>query len=167
MTGIKSSIGSHGCIAIHLGQLAKWPNASDCKSDDSVFGGSNPSLPTTRLTSFARGLRPKKKRGECPELVEGPYLSKFGAMNFYFYFARCADDSLYAGYCKDIQAREAKHNAGEGAKYTRSRKPVKIIYSEPFETRTDAMRREAQVKKWTRIKKENLIRFGHPLGIDV
>jgi len=79
-------------------------------------------------------------------------------MFYYFYFARCSDDSLYAGYCKDVQAREEKHNTGQGAKYTRSRRPIKIIYTERFETQKEAMQREIQVKKWNRLKKVNLIK---------
>jgi len=84
-------------------------------------------------------------------------------MIFYFYLARCKDSSLYAGSCIDLENREKKHNEGKGAKYTRLRKPVKIIYSEKFPSRVEAMRRETQIKKWSRIKKENLIKHGHPL----
>jgi putative endonuclease len=79
-------------------------------------------------------------------------------MSYYFYFARCSDDSLYAGYCKDVQAREEKHNKGQGAKYTRSRSPIKIIYTETFDTQREAMQREIEVKKWNRLKKEKLIK---------
>ena len=78
-------------------------------------------------------------------------------MSYYFYFAHCSDDSLYAGYCKDVQSREEKHNTGKGAKYTRARLPVKIIYTETFDTQREAMRREIEVKKWNRAKKLFLI----------
>lgn len=78
-------------------------------------------------------------------------------MPHYFYLARCADDSLYAGTAVDIKEREAKHNDGTGAKYTRSRGPVKIVYSEEFETLSEARKREAEVKKWTKEKKESLL----------
>jgi putative endonuclease len=77
-------------------------------------------------------------------------------MPHYFYLARCCDDSLYSGSCLDLQAREDKHNSGKGAKYTRSRLPIKIVYSEEFEILTEARKREAEVKKWNKIKKENL-----------
>ena len=77
-------------------------------------------------------------------------------MPFYFYLARCADDSLYSGYCKDLANREKTHNEGKGAKYTRARRPVEIIYSEKFATRSEAMQREAAVKKLTKIEKEKL-----------
>ena len=75
----------------------------------------------------------------------------------YFYLARCADGSLYAGTCLDLAAREAKHNDGTGAKYTRARGPVKIIYHETFTTLSDARKREAEVKKWSKAEKEALL----------
>jgi putative endonuclease len=75
----------------------------------------------------------------------------------YFYFARCADGSLYAGSTNDLKAREAKHNAGKGAKYTRARLPITIIYSEEFATVNEALKREAEVKKWKREKKMEMI----------
>jgi putative endonuclease len=76
----------------------------------------------------------------------------------YFYLARCADSSLYAGTCLNIQEREAKHNDGTGAKYTRSRRPIKIIYHEEFATLSEARKREAEVKRWTKPQKEKLLR---------
>jgi len=78
-------------------------------------------------------------------------------MPHYFYFARCSDGSLYAGYTNDLEKREAAHNNGKGAKYTAGRAPVRIIYSETFESKGDALRREAEVKKWTKKKKEYLL----------
>jgi putative endonuclease len=80
-------------------------------------------------------------------------------MPYYFYFARCSDGSLYSGSCIDIEAREKMHNSGKGAKYTRSRKPVKIIYHESFSTLTEARRREAQIKGWRKEKKEELLKL--------
>jgi putative endonuclease len=77
-------------------------------------------------------------------------------MPFYFYLARCSDNSLYAGYCVNLKDREKTHNEGKGAKYTRARRPVEIIYSEKFATRSEAMQREAAVKKLTKIEKEKL-----------
>ena len=78
------------------------------------------------------------------------------AMPYFFYLARCADDSLYAGSCIDLSAREELHNTGKGAKYTRSRKPVKIIYHEEFPTLSASRKREAEVKTWRKKKKEQL-----------
>lgn len=79
-------------------------------------------------------------------------------MPYHTYIARCSDDTLYTGYCVDIEAREEKHNSGKGAKYTRNRRPVKIVYSESFLNRSDAMKRESAIKKLTRMKKEALIK---------
>ncbi len=78
-------------------------------------------------------------------------------MPHFFYLARCADESLYAGTCVDLDARLEKHNAGTGAKYTRSRRPVRIVYSEEFPTISEARRREAEVKQWSKSEKEQLI----------
>ncbi len=79
-------------------------------------------------------------------------------MSFYFYLARCKDDSLYAGYCKNLAEREATHNSGKGAKYTRAKGPVKIVYAENFATKSEAMKREYEVKKFKRSQKEALIK---------
>ncbi len=76
----------------------------------------------------------------------------------YFYLARCRDGSLYAGTCTDPRAREAKHNDGTGAKYTRSRRPVQIVHCEEFTSLSGARRREANVKRWGKAAKEALVR---------
>ncbi len=75
----------------------------------------------------------------------------------FFYLARCRDGSLYAGTCVDVTTREAKHNDGTGAKYTRSRRPVTIIYTEELPSLSEARKREAEVKKWSKTKKEELV----------
>ena len=77
-------------------------------------------------------------------------------MPHFFYLARCRDNSLYCGSCVNLLEREEKHNSGKGAKYTRSRRPVKIVYFEEFKTLAEVRRREAQVKKLSKIKKERL-----------
>jgi len=79
-------------------------------------------------------------------------------MNHYFYLARCSDNSLYSGYTNDLKAREESHNSGKGAKYTAAHRPVKIVYSEKFDSKSEAMQREAEVKKWDKTKKENLVK---------
>lgn len=76
---------------------------------------------------------------------------------WFFYLARCADGSLYAGVCVDPDQRLAAHNRGRGARYTRSRLPVTFAYQEQLENRSAALRREAQVRKWPRQRKEQLI----------
>lgn len=78
-------------------------------------------------------------------------------MSFYFYLARCNDNSLYSGYCKSLEEREATHNNGTGAKYTRARLPVKFVYSESFESKSEAMKREYEVKQLSKTQKEALI----------
>ncbi|TSC57601.1 MAG: putative endonuclease [Candidatus Peregrinibacteria bacterium Greene0416_62] len=79
-------------------------------------------------------------------------------MPHYFYLACCNDGSLYAGTCMDLKEREEKHNAGTGAKYTRSRLPITIIYHEEFSTLGEARRREIAVKKMKRNDKNALLK---------
>lgn len=79
-------------------------------------------------------------------------------MSFFFYLARCADGSLYAGYCKNLTEREVAHNDGTGAKYTRARGPVSFVYTETFSTKSEAMKREYEVKQWPKAKKEVLVK---------
>lgn len=81
---------------------------------------------------------------------------------FYTYLARCIDQSLYTGITNNIENREIKHNTGNGGSYTSKKFPLKIVYFETFSTRSEAAKREQQIKGWTRIKKENLIKYGHP-----
>ena len=76
---------------------------------------------------------------------------------YYVYLAECSDGTLYAGIAKDPKRREGQHNSPkDGAKYTRSRQPVKIVYTETCASRGDALRREAQIKKLPREKKLKL-----------
>ena len=78
-------------------------------------------------------------------------------MNWFVYMLRCADDSLYTGYTNDVKRRETVHNTGKGAKYTKSRLPVRLVYWEGFEERSDALKRECAIKKLTKKQKEALI----------
>ena len=71
----------------------------------------------------------------------------------YAYSLRCADGTLYTGWTNDLQHRVETHNAGKGAKYTRTRRPVELCYYEAFDTVSEAMRREAALKKLTRQQK--------------
>ncbi|MDR1272478.1 MAG: GIY-YIG nuclease family protein [Clostridiales Family XIII bacterium] len=75
----------------------------------------------------------------------------------YVYIARCADGTLYTGYTVDISKRAKAHNEGKGAKYTKSRRPVKIVYSEEFNSKSEALKREAAIKKLSREEKLALI----------
>jgi putative endonuclease len=71
----------------------------------------------------------------------------------FVYIIQCADDTLYTGWAVDVTARVKVHNAGRGARYTKTRRPVSLLYSEELPTRADAMRRERQIKKLPRLKK--------------
>lgn len=75
----------------------------------------------------------------------------------YAYILRCADGTLYTGWTNDLQHRVETHNAGKGAKYTRTRRPVELCYYETFDTASEAMRREAAIKKLTRQQKLRLM----------
>ncbi|MEG1642472.1 MAG: GIY-YIG nuclease family protein [Synergistaceae bacterium] len=78
-------------------------------------------------------------------------------MSFYVYILHCSDDTLYTGWTSDIVKRINTHNSGKGAKYTRSRLPVKLVHFEEFETKELAMSRECEIKKLSRDKKLDLI----------
>ena len=73
------------------------------------------------------------------------------------YILKCNDNSLYTGWTNDITHRLKMHNEGKGAKYTRGRGPVELVYLEEFETKQEAMSREAKIKRLTREEKLLLI----------
>ena len=75
----------------------------------------------------------------------------------YTYILKCKDDSLYTGWTNDLKKRITSHNAGKGAKYTKARRPVELVYYEEFQTREEAMKREYAIKQYTRKEKEKLI----------
>ena len=75
----------------------------------------------------------------------------------YVYIVRCADGSLYTGYARNPATRIAVHNTGKGARYTSGRRPVRLVYSESYETIGDALRREYELKRLPRRAKEALI----------
>ena len=75
----------------------------------------------------------------------------------YTYMVRCRDDSLYTGWTNHLEKRVEDHNSGHGAKYTKSRRPVELVYYEQFETKEEAMRREWEIKQLTRKQKEKLL----------
>ena len=81
----------------------------------------------------------------------------------YTYILRCADGTFYTGWTTDLKQRVNKHNAGNGAKYTRPRRPVELVYYEVFETKEEAMRREWQIKQLPRKEKLKLIEAGKRL----
>ena len=77
---------------------------------------------------------------------------------YYTYIVRCADKTLYTGWTTDLNRRLQAHNSGQGAKYTRSRRPVTLVYAERFESKNEAMSREWHIKKLRLEQKENLLR---------
>lgn len=74
----------------------------------------------------------------------------------YTYILKCKDGSLYTGWTNNLDKRIADHNAGKGAKYTKSRRPVELVYHERYETKEEAMRREYEIKKMKRREKLEL-----------
>ena len=75
----------------------------------------------------------------------------------YTYILKCADGTLYCGWTNDLEKRLKAHNDGKGAKYTRSRLPVSLVYFEEFDNPIDAQRREYRIKRLTRAQKIELI----------
>lgn len=78
-------------------------------------------------------------------------------MENYAYIVECSDGTLYTGYTNDLEKRMKAHNSGKGAKYTRSRLPVRLVYFEEYETKELAQSREWQIKQMTRQQKLQLI----------
>ena len=76
------------------------------------------------------------------------------------YLLRCADNTLYAGWTNDLERRLEAHNAGRGAKYTRGRGPVSLVWAQGFESKKEAMAEEARIKNLSRAEKEALILEG-------
>lgn len=79
------------------------------------------------------------------------------ARPFYAYILRCSDGSYYVGHTDELARRLAEHETGAGSSYTATRQPVQLIWFEEFPTREEARAVEAQMKKWSRRKKEALI----------
>lgn len=73
------------------------------------------------------------------------------------YVLECGDGTYYTGYTTDVERRVAEHEAGDGAKYTRGRGPFDLVHVEAFETRSEALRREAAIKTLAREEKERLV----------
>ena len=83
---------------------------------------------------------------------------KDAAATYSVYIVRCADGSLYCGIALDVGARVAQHNGGKlGARYTKSRRPVQLVYEEMSGSRSEAQRRECQIKRMPRSDKQRLI----------
>jgi len=83
---------------------------------------------------------------------------------WWVYLVRCADGSLYTGITRDLERRVLEHNEGgrAGARYTRGRRPVRLVYSEPAVSQAEAARREAEIKALSRLRKEQLVSGATP-----
>jgi putative endonuclease len=79
-------------------------------------------------------------------------------MPFFCYMVECADGTFYTGWSTDPERRVKVHNAGRGAKYTRMRRPVKLIYQEELPDKSSALKRERAIKKLSRKRKETLVK---------
>ena len=79
-------------------------------------------------------------------------------MAFYVYILRCGDGSYYTGHTDSLESRVAAHDRGEFPGYTHTRRPVRLVYAEGFNSREEALESERQIKGWRRAKKEALIR---------
>ena len=88
-----------------------------------------------------------------PSLCNGLFMEH----TWYLYILRCKDDTLYTGITTDVEKRLEAHRAGRGAKYTRGRIPLELVYREPCGTHSMALKRELQVKALTREEKQKLI----------
>ena len=76
---------------------------------------------------------------------------------WFVYIVKCSDDSFYTGSSNDVEARVKRHNSGKGGKYTRSRKPVVLIYTEQLDSKEQALKREIEIKSFSRENKKKLI----------
>ncbi len=81
-------------------------------------------------------------------------------MSWVCYLLRCADDTLYCGITNNLDQRLLAHNAGEGAKYTRGRSPVRLVHVEQYPDKSAALKREMQIKQMTRNEKQSLCKSG-------
>jgi len=79
---------------------------------------------------------------------------------WFTYLMLCKGNSIYTGITNDLENRFKAHKAGKGGRYTRSHKPVRILYSEKFKTRGEALKREAEIKSWRREEKLVLVKSG-------
>ncbi len=75
--------------------------------------------------------------------------------SYYFYILKCSDESYYTGSATNLENRVQTHNQGKGATYTAKRRPVQLVYHERLSSLEDAVKRERQVKKWSRAKKKH------------
>lgn len=80
-------------------------------------------------------------------------------MPYYVYILLCKDGSYYTGHAKNVKHRIEQHKKGQGARYTRMHEPAKIVYVEEFNSRSDAMKREREIKSFSHSKKQRLVKI--------
>ncbi len=87
-------------------------------------------------------------------------------MKYYVYIVECSDTSLYTGYSLDVDKRVLQHNFGKrGAKSIKGKLPVKLVHFEEYQTLSEALKREKEIKGWSRIKKQKLIQDSSALAL--
>lgn len=106
---------------------------------------------------FSRGRSLAMPASTVPEAPAAPRRGGLGGNRWFVYVVRCRDGSLYTGISTDVAARVARHNAGLGARYTRARRPVELIYTERKRSRSTALQREAAIKALPRRHKDELV----------
>jgi predicted GIY-YIG superfamily endonuclease len=92
-------------------------------------------------------------------------MAKTSTGAWFVYIVQCVDGTLYTGITTELVRRTRQHNAGTAARYTRSRRPVTLVYSEPQRDQSTALKREAAIKKLARRQKMSLIRFPSPRSL--
>ena len=97
----------------------------------------------------------------CPPFTAGRKVQM--ESNWYLYILRCKDDTLYTGITTDVEKRLEAHRIGKGAKYTRGRAPLELVYRECCGSHSEALKREHQIKQLSRQEKEQLIADSSPL----
>ena len=85
-----------------------------------------------------------------------------GHFMYFVYLIECSDKSIYTGITTDLERRFSEHKNGIGGHYTSSKEVVKVVYTEKYPDRSSALKRESEIKGWTRKKKLNLIQLGRP-----
>ena len=94
--------------------------------------------------------------------MEGLAEAQYFVFMYYVYLIQCNDESLYTGVTSNPKRRFNEHRTKSGGLHTKLHKPIKILYSERYQTKQEALKREKQIKGWRREKKLNLIKFGRP-----
>lgn len=123
-----------------------------------------------RRTEYREVCRPALLRGgQSAERYADRYADRMCERRIvlnYTYILRCSDGTFYTGWTNHLEERVHAHNEGRGAKYTRSRSPVELVYYEEFGTKREAMSREAVIKRMTRVQKLALVEAGKNKKID-